>query len=104
MAMALAGAWVLADLARQFVATGFPWNPLGSVWEFPGRAGDIMIQVASLAGVHGMTLMTMLLASLPRYSPKVKALSFCSLSSKTPAAEPLGFVLALFVEGLSAPA
>ena len=24
--LALAGAWVLADLARQFIATGFPWN------------------------------------------------------------------------------
>ena len=35
-AFALAGAWVLSDLARQFVATGFPWNPLGSVWAFPG--------------------------------------------------------------------
>ena len=34
--MALAGAWVLADLARQFVLTGFPWNPWGSVWEIPG--------------------------------------------------------------------
>lgn len=64
-ALTLAGAWVLADLARQFVATGFPWNPLGSVWEFPGRAGDIMIQVASLIGVHGMTLATILLAALP---------------------------------------
>ena len=40
------GAWVLADLARQFVATGFPWNPLGSVWEFPAAPGDIMIQPA----------------------------------------------------------
>jgi apolipoprotein N-acyltransferase len=39
----LAGTWELADLARQFVATGFPWNLLGSVWEFPGRLGDIMI-------------------------------------------------------------
>ncbi len=62
---ALAGAWVLADLARQFVATGFPWNPLGSVWEFPGRLGDIMIQPASLVGAHGLTLATVLLASLP---------------------------------------
>jgi apolipoprotein N-acyltransferase len=61
----LAGAWVLADLARQFVATGFPWNPLGSVWEFPGRLGDIMIQPASLIGTHGLTLATVLLASLP---------------------------------------
>jgi apolipoprotein N-acyltransferase len=64
-AFALAGAWVLADLARQFVATGFPWNALGSIWEFPGRAGDIMIQPASLVGVHGLTLATILLAATP---------------------------------------
>lgn len=64
-ALALAGAWGLADLARQFVATGFPWNPLGSVWEFPGRAGDTMIQLASLTGVHGMTIATVLLAAAP---------------------------------------
>jgi apolipoprotein N-acyltransferase len=63
--LTLAGAWVLADLARQFVATGFPWNPLGSVWEFPGRLGDIMIQPASLFGVDGLTLMTIVLASMP---------------------------------------
>src|SRR5271166_3457314 len=64
-ALALAGAWVLCDLARQFVATGFPWNPLGSVWEFPGRLGDIMIQPAALVGVHGLTLATIVLASTP---------------------------------------
>jgi apolipoprotein N-acyltransferase len=63
--LVLAGAWVLADLARQFAATGFPWNPLGSVWEFPGRPGDIMIQPAALVGVHGLTLATIALASLP---------------------------------------
>jgi apolipoprotein N-acyltransferase len=56
---------VLAELARQFVATGFPWNPLGSVWEFPGRLGDIMIQPASLVGVYGLTLATIVLASMP---------------------------------------
>ena len=64
-ALSLAGAWVLSDLARQFVATGFPWNPLGSVWELPGRFGDVLIQPASLVGVHGMTFATVLLASLP---------------------------------------
>jgi apolipoprotein N-acyltransferase len=64
-AFSLAGSWVLADLARQFVATGFPWNLLGSVWEFPGRLGDIMIQPASVVGAHGLTLATILLASLP---------------------------------------
>jgi apolipoprotein N-acyltransferase len=64
-AFTLAGTWVLSDLARQFVATGFPWNLLGSVWEFPGRLGDIMIQPASVVGAHGLTLATILLASLP---------------------------------------
>jgi apolipoprotein N-acyltransferase len=68
MSLTLAGGWVLADLARQFVATGFPWNPLGSVWEFPGRLGDIMIQPASLVGVHGLTLATIVLAATPLLS------------------------------------
>jgi len=61
----LAGAWVLADLARQFAATGFPWNPLGSVWEIGGSAGDVLIQPAALVGVHGLTLATVVLACMP---------------------------------------
>jgi apolipoprotein N-acyltransferase len=63
--LALAGAWVLLDLARQFVATGFPWNPLGSVWEFTGPVGDVFIQPAAWIGVWGLTLATVLLASVP---------------------------------------
>jgi apolipoprotein N-acyltransferase len=62
---ALAGAWVLTDMARQFVLTGFPWNPWGSVWAMPGLLGDIFIQPASWLGVHGLTLATLLLAGLP---------------------------------------
>jgi apolipoprotein N-acyltransferase len=61
----LAGAWVMADLARQFVATGFPWNLWGSTLELPGLAGNILIQPAALIGIHGMTLAVLLLASLP---------------------------------------
>lgn len=61
----LAGAWVLADLARQFIGTGFPWNPIGSVWAIPGWAGDVMLQPASLIGAHGLTLVTLLLAATP---------------------------------------
>ena len=64
-ACALAGAWVLADLARQFVGTGFPWNLLGSVWEFPGRLGDVFIQPAAWVSIHGLTLVTVLLALTP---------------------------------------
>lgn len=64
--LVLAGAWVMLDLARQFVATGFPWNLLGSVWAMPGPVGDVMIQLAAWVGVHGLTLMTLLLAAAPR--------------------------------------
>jgi apolipoprotein N-acyltransferase len=72
-ALTLAGAWVLTDLARQFVATGFPWNPLGSVWEFPGTIGDIFIQPAALVGVHGLTFATVLLAASPLLSWRWRA-------------------------------
>lgn len=63
--LALAGAWVLMDLARQFVLTGFPWNPWGSDWEIPGAIGDVLIQPAAWFGVHGLTLLTILLAATP---------------------------------------
>ena len=61
----LAGCWVLSDLARQFVGTGFPWNPWGSVWAMPGPLGDVFLQPAAWVGVHGMTLATVLLAATP---------------------------------------
>lgn len=64
--LVLAGAWVLADIARQFVGTGFPWNPLGSSWELPGRIGDVLIQPAAWFGIHGLTLLTLLIMGAPR--------------------------------------
>jgi apolipoprotein N-acyltransferase len=64
-AMALAGAWVLADLARQFVGTGFPWNPWGADWSLPGVMGNIFLQPAAWVSVHGLTLATLLLAATP---------------------------------------
>ncbi len=64
-ALTLAGAWVLGDLARQFAFTGFPWNPWGSDWEFPGRLGDVFMQPAAWVSIHGLTFATILLASLP---------------------------------------
>ncbi len=63
--LALAGAWVLADLARQFVGSGFPWNLWGSMWEFPGPLGAAFVQPAAWIGIHGLTLATMLLAGVP---------------------------------------
>ena len=61
----LAGCWVLSEFARQFIGTGFPWNPWGSVWAIPGAAGDVMIQPAAWIGTPGLTLLTVLLAALP---------------------------------------
>jgi apolipoprotein N-acyltransferase len=61
----LAGAWTLADVARQYVGTGFPWNPWGSVWAVPGAFGDVMLQPLAWVGTPGLTLLTVLLAGLP---------------------------------------
>ena len=60
-----AGLWTLADLARQFIGTGFPWNPWGSVWAIPGPIGDVLIQPAAWIGAPGMTLATVALAASP---------------------------------------
>ncbi len=78
-AAALAGAWVLADLARQFVATGFPWNPWGSVWAIPNGFGDVMQQPAAWVGVHGLTLLTLLLAATPALGRRGMALGTAGL-------------------------
>ena len=63
--LTLGGAWTLLDLARQFVGTGFPWNPWGSVWAIPGPLGDAMLQPAAWVGTPGLTLITVLLAASP---------------------------------------
>ena len=63
--LVLAGFWVAGDIARQFALTGFPWNPLGSVWEFPGVVGLVFMQPAGWVGVHGLTGATLLVAGAP---------------------------------------
>ena len=69
----LAGAWVLADLARQFIGTGFPWNLWGSVWALPGPIGDVALQPAAWVSVHGLTLATLLLAATPALGRRAMA-------------------------------
>ena len=62
-----AGLWTVGDLAREFAFTGFPWNPLGSAWEWPGSLSTMMIQPAAWIGVPGLTLATVLAAAAPRF-------------------------------------
>lgn len=49
------------EILRGTVLTGFPWNPAGSTW----RAGDAMSQIASIAGVYGLGLVTVMIFASP---------------------------------------
>jgi apolipoprotein N-acyltransferase len=57
----LAAAWTAFEWLRGHVLTGFPWNLMGNVW----TAGDETMQLASLTGIYGLSLLTVLIAALP---------------------------------------
>jgi apolipoprotein N-acyltransferase len=57
----LAGAWLAAEWLRAWALTGFPWNLIGSVW----AVSDAPLQLASVAGVWGLSLLTVLSAAAP---------------------------------------
>ena len=57
----LAAAWVLAELLRGWVLTGFPWNLLGTVWAFH----PLPQQLAAVTGVWGLSVVTVLAAAAP---------------------------------------
>jgi apolipoprotein N-acyltransferase len=56
-----AALWTLAELARGFLFTGFPWNLMGYAWMFSTPA----IQIASVIGVYGMGYLTILVSAAP---------------------------------------
>jgi apolipoprotein N-acyltransferase len=59
--LALAAAWCALEWLRGAILTGFPWNLMGSVWSFHPAPQ----QAAALAGAWGLSLITVLAASLP---------------------------------------
>jgi apolipoprotein N-acyltransferase len=64
-ALALAVFWCAAEWLRGHVLTGFPWNLMGYAWSgaFPGSLA--MLQVTSLVGIYGLSLVTVTAAVLP---------------------------------------
>lgn len=63
--LSLAVFWVGAEWLRGHVLTGFPWNLIGYAWSgrFP-QALD-MLQIASIVGIYGLSLVTVLAVALP---------------------------------------
>lgn len=57
--------WAGAEWLRGHILTGFPWNLIGYAWSgaFPGAIA--MLQLASLVGIYGLSLLTVLAACLP---------------------------------------
>lgn len=63
-AFAFAAVWVGFEWLRGHLLTGFPWNLLGYAWAFSPE----MVQTASLWGVYGLSLLTVLLGISLNYS------------------------------------
>ena len=53
--------WLLMEWMRSWILSGFPWNQLGAVWAFDAWS----MQSASLVGIWGLTLVTLLAAAAP---------------------------------------
>ena len=61
-----AAAWTVIEWVRSWIFTGFPWNPAGAVWsETLTPFGIPVMQVTSLIGTYGLTLLTVLAATAP---------------------------------------
>lgn len=56
-----AASWVFFEWLRGWILSGFPWNLVGYAWSF----STVMVQPAALAGVHGLSLATIVAAAMP---------------------------------------
>jgi apolipoprotein N-acyltransferase len=56
-----AAAFFLADWLRGHILTGFPWN----LWGYALAGNDAIAQTASIVGIYGLTLLTLLILASP---------------------------------------
>jgi apolipoprotein N-acyltransferase len=63
--LVLAVSWTAAEYLRGHILTGFPWNLVGYAWAgaFPGAIA--VLQSASVLGIYGLSLITVMAAALP---------------------------------------
>lgn len=56
-----ASIWTIVEWLRGTIFTGFPWNLMGYVW----AGSPVMVQLAAYTGVYGLSLWTVMTASMP---------------------------------------
>ncbi|TAL02823.1 MAG: apolipoprotein N-acyltransferase [Rhodospirillaceae bacterium] len=61
-----AAAWTFIEWVRSWILTGFPWNPMATVWaESATPIGIAVLQSTSVVGTFGLSLLTVATAAMP---------------------------------------
>lgn len=70
--------WVVFEMLRGILFTGFPWNLIGYIWTF----SDSMLQLTSITGIWGLSFVTVIAFAMPFTLFKkggIKASAICAV-------------------------